>query len=195
MFEELLNEIGSYAVELIQKQIITPEPRYTKRKPEMLKARSPYNFSSYKNSPTSSPLYQSVSYEVRDEEIDIIMLDYGADYVFGGGSWPGGGRFSNGKGTGTSELLPQLEGWVKRKIGLSGAKARSMAFAVRKNLFKNGYKGFNLFNENFNEKINQKVEELLLDERFTDPLLREYLGDVFDRLNIFGQETYDIALS
>ena len=178
MEEELLNLIGEYLVKQVKELIKTPKPRYTKRG-NMLKPNSPYNFSA------TGRLYNSVSYIIRDGEIDILMEDYGADYVFGDGSWPRGVKKSNG------EFLKSLEDWVKAKIGLSGAKAKSMAWVVRRNLFKSGYKGYNLFTEEFQDETNKYVEGLLSQPQYQEAVL----GNIFDRINLFGNEQYNIALS
>jgi hypothetical protein len=178
MEEELLNLIGEYLVDSIKKQIKTPEARFTKRG-NMPKNPSRYNFNA------TGSLYNSVSYVLRDGEIDILMNDYGIDYVFGEGSWPKGARKSGG------EFIRSLETWVRAKIGLSGAEAKSMAYAVRKNLFKAGYKGYNLFTEEFQENTGRYVDRLLDQPQYQEAVL----GDIFDRINIFGIQTYNIALS
>jgi len=173
MEEELLNAIGEYLVKQIKEQIKTPETRKTKRG-NMTKPHSPYNFYA------TGRLYNSVSYIIRDGEIDILMEDYGIDYVFGEGSWPKGTIKSGG------EFLRSLETWVKAKIGLQGAEAKSMAYAVRKNLFKSGYKGYNLFTDKFQTETGKYVETLLEQPQYQEALL----GNIFDRINIFGNETY-----
>lgn len=178
MEEELLNLIGEYLVDSIKKQIKTPEPRFTKRG-NMPKNPSRYNFYS------TGRLYNSVSYVIRDGEIDILMNDYGIDFVFGEGSWPKGLKKSGG------EFIRSLETWVRAKIGLSGAEAKSMAYAVRKNLFKAGYKGYNLFTEEFQENTGKYVDRLLEQPQYQEAVL----GDIFDRINIFGTQTYNIAIS
>jgi hypothetical protein len=155
----------------------------------MLKPRSPYNFKA------TGSLYNSVSYIIRDGEIDILMNDYGVDFVFGEGSWPGGGAYypdtrAKGSKGGTSQLITELEKWVKAKIGLSGAKAKGMAFAVRKNLFKAGYAGYNLFTNDFQEETSKYIETLLEQPQYQELVL----GNIFDRINIFGNEQYNIAL-
>jgi hypothetical protein len=178
MEEELLNLIGEYLVDSIKKQIKTPEARFTKRG-NMPKNPSRYNFYA------TGSLYNSVSYVLRDGEIDILMNDYGIDYVFGEGSWPKGTKKSGG------EFIRSLETWVRAKIGLSGAEAKSMAYAVRKNLFKSGYKGYNLFTEEFQENTGKYVDRLLDQPQYQEAVL----GNIFDRINIFGIQTYNIAIS
>lgn len=155
----------------------------------MTKRSSPYNFYA------TGRLYNSVSYVLRDGEIDILMEDYGADNVFGEGSFPGGGAYypdtrKKGSKGNTSQLITELEKWVKAKIGLQGAKAKGMAFAVRKNLFKAGYAGYNLFTDDFQEKTGKYVESLLEQPQYQELVL----GDIFDRINIFGTQQYNIAL-
>ena len=177
MEEELLNLIGEYLVKQIKETIKTPKPRFTKRG-NMTKPSSPYNFNA------TGRLYNSVSYIIRDGEIDILMEDYGANYVFGDGSWPKGVKKSGG------EFLKSLETWVKAKIGLSGAKAKSMAWVVRRNLFKAGYKGYNLFTNEFQNETGKYVSQLLEDPKYQELAL----GDIFDRINIFGNQQYNIAI-
>jgi hypothetical protein len=188
MEEELLNLIGEYLVKQVKELILTPKPRFTKRG-SMTKPSSPYNFNA------SGRLYNSVSYVLRDGEIDILMEDYGVDFVFGEGSFPGGGAYypdirAKGSKGGTSKLITELEKWVKAKIGLQGAKAKGMAFAVRKNLFKAGYKGYNLFTNEFQEDTGKYVSQLLEDPKYQELAL----GDIFDRINIFGNQQYNIAI-
>ena len=177
MEEELLNLIGEYLVKQIKETIKTPKPRFTKRG-NMTKPSSPYNFNA------TGRLYNSVSYIIRDGEIDILMEDYGANYVFGDGSWPKGVKKSGG------EFLKSLETWVKAKIGLSGAKAKIMAWVVRRNLFKAGYKGYNLFTNEFQNETGKYVSQLLEDPKYQELAL----GDIFDRINIFGNQQYNIAI-
>ena len=188
MEEELLNLIGEYLVKQVKELIKTPKPRYTKRG-NMLKPNSPYNFSA------TGRLYNSVSYIIRDGEIDILMEDYGVDFVFGEGSFPGGGAFypdrrNKSQKQSTSKLITELEKWVKAKIGLQGAKAKSMAFAVRKNLFKAGYKGYRIFTDEFQNETGDYVESLLGLPQYQELVL----GDIFDRINIFGIQQYNIGL-
>lgn len=177
MEEELLNDVGKYLVEQIKKLILTPKPRYTKRG-NMPKNPARYNFNA------TGRLYNSVSYVIRDKEIDILMEDYGIDFVFGEGSWPKGNKKSGG------EFLRSLETWVRAKIGLQGAQAKSMAYAVRRNLFKAGYKGYNIFTEEFQNETSRYVADLLERPQYQEALL----GDIFDRINIFGIQTYNLAL-
>ncbi len=143
----------------------------------MPKPRSPYNFSS---NGKSGSLYNSVSYVIRDGEIDILMNDYGIDFVFGEGSKPK-----------RQPPVEPIERWVKAKIKLQGAAARSMAFAVAKNLSKVGYKGYRIFTDEFQEETGKYVESLLEQPQYQEAVL----GDIFDRINIFGTQQYNIALS
>ena len=189
MEEELLNLIGEYLVKQVKELIKTPKPRFTKRG-NMTKPNSPYNFYA------TGRLYNSVSYVLRDGEIDILMEDYGVDFVFGEGSFPGGGAYypdrrAKGSKGGTSKLITELEKWVKAKIGLQGAKAKGMAFAVRKNLFKAGYKGYRIFTDEFQTETGKYVETLLEQPQYQELVL----GDIFDRINIFGTTQYNIGLS
>jgi hypothetical protein len=125
------------------------------------------------------------------------MEDYGVDYVFGRGSYPGGGAYYPDTRTargGTSALIDSLTKWAIAKFNMPIAQAKGMAFAVRKNLFKSGYAGYNLFQEEFETNIFKYVETLLEEPQYQDALLREQLGNVFDRINLLGKETYEISL-
>lgn len=171
MEEELLNEIGKYLVKQIKELIKTPKPRYTKVG-NMLKAHSPYNFNA------SGKLYNSVSYVIRDNEIDILMEDYGKDFVFGEGSKPK-----------SPPPIAPIEKWVRDKIHLQGAQARSMAFAVSKKLSQVGYKGYRIFSNDFQEETGKFVSQLLEQPEYQELAL----GDIFDRINLFGNQEYKLA--
>lgn len=179
MEEELLNEIGRYLVKEIKELILTPKPRFTKIG-EMRKPHSPYDFSSNKR---SGRLYNSVSYVIRDGEIDILMEDYGVDFVFGEGSKP-------------KKPLPkrvvegQLTNWVRTKMNVPSAQAKSVAYAVSKNLSKVGYKGYRIFNNEFQENTTQYVDKLLEQPQYQEAAL----GNILDRINIFGTQQYKLAI-
>lgn len=173
MEEELLNLIGEYLVKQVKELIKTPKPRKTKIG-EMTKPSSPYNFSA------TGRLYNSVSYIIRDGEIDILMEDYGVDFVFGEGSKPS-----------KRPPIAPIEKWVRAKIGLSGADAKSMAFAVATNLKKVGYKGYRIFTDEFQTETGKYVEGLLSQPQYQELVL----GDIFDRINLFGTQQYNLALS
>lgn len=189
MEEEFLNDIGRFLVEQIRKEIETKRPRYS-LKPRQLKGQY--------NAKASGRLYDSVAYKVRDGEIDIIMEDYGADYLFGRGSWPGGGKYypdnrpsgSRGK---TSALITELTKWAQVKLNLSPAKAKSMAFATRKNLFKSGYAPIPLFDDNFQNNLYQYANGLLENPQYAEAVANGLLDGIFDRINLFGSETYNIT--
>lgn len=172
MEEELLNLIGEYLVKQVKELILTPKPRYTKIG-NMLKPRSPYNFKA------TGSLYNSVSYIIRDGEIDILMEDYGVDFVFGEGSKPS-----------KRPPIAPIEKWVKAKIGLSGAAAKNMAFAVATNLSQVGYKGYRIFTDEFQTETGKYVETLLEQPQYQELVL----GDIFDRINIFGTQQYNLTL-
>jgi hypothetical protein len=181
MEEQFLNDIGEFLVEQIRKEILTPRDRFS------LSPRSPKG--KY-NANATGTLYKSVEYVVRDGEIDIIMEDYGAEYLFGKGSWPSpvGAR---GK---TSALITSLTKWAQKKPGLMLplAEARSMAFAVRKNLFKSGYAPIPLFDTDFQDAITDKATSLLANPEYAEALANGLLDNIFDRINLFGKETYNI---
>jgi hypothetical protein len=172
MEEELLNLIGEYLVKQVKELILTPKPRYTKIG-NMLKPTSPYNFKA------TGSLYNSVSYVLRDGEIDILMEDYGVDFVFGEGSKPS-----------KRPPIAPIEKWVRAKIGLQGAAAKSMAFAVATKLKQVGYKGYKIFTDDFQEETGRYVGTLLEQPQYQELVL----GDIFDRINIFGTQQYNIAL-
>jgi len=195
MLDELLNDIGKFLVYKIKQEIKTPRPRFTnpraKINPRRMKRGSPYNFYA------TGKLWNSVEYRVDNGEIYILMEDYGVDYVFGSGSYPGGGAYYPDTRTArasTSALIDSLTKWAIAKFNMPIAQAKGMAFAVRKNLFKSGYAGYNLFQEEFETNIFNYVETLLEQPQYQDALLREQLGNIFDRINLLGTETYEISL-
>lgn len=179
MEDELLNLIGEYLVKQVKELILTPKPRYTKIG-SMPKAHSPYNFSS--NGKNGS-LYNSVSYVIRDGEIDILMNDYGVDFVFGEGSKP-------------KKPLPkrvvegELTSWVITKMRKPSKEAKSIAYAISRNLSKVGYKGYRIFNNEFQDETGKYVSQLLEDPKYQEIAL----GDIFDRINIFGNQQYNLAI-
>jgi hypothetical protein len=189
MEEEFLNDIGRFLVEQIQQEIVRKRPRF---------ALSPKTPKGNYNANASGKLYASVAYKVRDGEIDIIMEDYGADYLFGRGSWPGGGKYypdkrpAQSRGA-TSGLITELTKWAQVKLGLPPAKAKSMAFATRKNLFKSGYSPIPLFDQQFQEAIYDRANELLQNPEYAQALANGLLDNIFDRINLFGKETYEIT--
>ena len=170
--DEFLDLVGKYLVKEIKEKILTPTARFTKTGAPKKPPR--YNFNA------SGSLYKSVEYQIVDGEIIILMNDYGVDFVFGGGSKP----------KKPAPIAP-IEKWVKAKIGLQGAAAKSMAFAVSKNLSNVGYKGIPLLTENLQQDTFQYVNKLLEQPRFQDLVL----DDIFDRVNIFGTTQYNIAIS
>ena len=197
--EELLNELAKFMVAYIKVEMAVPRARYTKRG-EMYKGN--YNFVATKK------LQQSVSYVIMDEEIIIVMEDYGVEYVFSdlaeaqtggeGGSFPGGGKFypdRRKKGTKAkfSPLIEALTKWAQAKFQIPPSKAKGVAFAVRKSLFKAGYKGLPLFTSDVNEAINKKVEELLQQDKYSDIIIEDVLDKV-ENLRVFGKETFNIAI-
>jgi len=184
MLEQILNDIGAEMVKLVKEEILTPRPRFTK-KGNMVKRGSPYNFSSNQR---YGNLYNSVSYEVKDDEIYLLMADYGADYVFGDGSKPGKKFISK------YIVETKLEPWVRTKLRKSSPESKSIAYAIATNLTKVGYAGYKIFQEEFQEKVYRYVDTLLEKPEYQDQILREKLGDIFDKINLLGQETFNIAI-
>lgn len=184
MLEQVLNEIGEEMVRLVKELILTPKPRFTKVG-EMPKRPPKYNFSSNQK---NGNLYNSVSYEVVDDEIYILMADYGADYVFGDGSRPGKKFVSK------YIIDNKLEPWVKTKLGIASPESKGVAYAIAKNLTKVGYAGYKITDQKFQENVYEFVDQLLNKPEYQDEILREQLGDVFNRFNLLGQETFNIAI-
>jgi hypothetical protein len=200
--EELLNELGRFIVAYIKVEMAIPRNRFTK-KGDMPKSPSRYNFIG------TGQLQRSVSYTILDDELVILMEDYGVEYVFSdlaeaqtggeGGSWPGGGKYypdKRKKGTKGkfSPLIEALTKWAQSKLNLPQAEAKGMAFAVRKNLFKAGYKGLPLFTEDFNRAINEEIDRLLAQDKFSDIVIDEVLEKV-ETLRVFGNQTFNLAIS
>lgn len=193
MLDDFLKDLGVIMVDLVKTEIITPRPRFSKS-PRQMKRNSPYDFKA------TGRGYDSVSYEVIDDQVFVLMEDYMVDYVFGDGSFPGGGKYypdtrprgSKGK---KSALIDALTKWAMAKLNLPETQAKGMAFAVRKNLFKAGYAGYNYQTDNFNQTISQEIETLLQSPRYVDSILDTSIQDIVDRINTLGQQTYNIALS
>ena len=163
--EELLNLLAQYIEQRLKREMGIPRARFTKvgKVP-----KGNYNFVA------SGRLRDSVKAFVEGEDIVVLMEDYGIDYVFSdlaadrwgispadAGSFPGGGRYypdtRQTRGT-YSALIASLEKWVRDKIKLQGAEAKSMAFAIRKNLFKAGYKGLPLITDVVETDILKGIE-------------------------------------
>lgn len=195
MLENFLNDVGKFMVEKIREEILIKRDRYTKM-PRRTKSRSTtwkgrniaipgrYNFSS--NFQEGS-LYKSVSYTIQDGEIYVLMNDYGVDYVFGTGSKPR-------KPLPRAVVEGQLKLWVINKMKVPAAEAKSVAYAVSKNLSKAGYAGYALFQEDFMNDTYDYVNDLMDRPEYLDAYIREELGDIFDRINLIGRETYSIAI-
>lgn len=193
---ELYNAIGQMLVNRVKSDMLIPRMRYTKR-PRMAKAV-------VYNTKASGDLYNSVRYDVRvDEdgkfEIDLLMLDYGVDYVYGGGSLPGGGLYARddrpkeAKAT-RSPLIEALTRWASNKLGLGEKRARGMAFAVRKNLFKYGYGGIELLTPQLQKDITDRSLELIAKAPFDALPIDEELRSLFDRVSTFGNNTYSLFI-
>ena len=197
--EELLNEVGSIIVELIRKAMAQPRPRFSKRG-EIPKGT--YNFVG------TGRLQKSVDYKILDDDIVIIMEDYGVEYVFSdlaqaqtggeGGSFPGEGKYypdkrKKGQRAKFSPLIAALTEWAKKKRQLPEAEAKNMAFAVRTKLFKAGYKGLPLFTEQLLNEINTSVERLLQQDRFAEMAAEDILEKV-ENLRVFGIQTYNLTI-
>lgn len=175
MEEELLNKIGEFIVELIRDEMTIPKARFTK---DGAPKRPPRY-----NTIGTGALYDSVSYQIRDGEIDIVMNDYGVDYVFGGGSKPSSPPRS-------TQAINSLRKWAEAKLNIPPAKSKSVAFAIGKRLNKVGYKGIPLFTDKNEDAIRGYVSRLLEDPKYQEVLV----GEIFDRINVFGSTTYNIAI-
>jgi len=192
----LFNEIGEMLVRAIRAEMLVPRMRFTKR-PRMAKAKQ-------YNTKASGALRNSVSYQLNllddDQiEIDILMLDYGVDNVYGDGSFPGGGNWA--KDTRPKEaraersaLIEALTKWAGDKLGLTGAKAKSMAFAVRKNLFKYGYGGIELYNPTLQKQVVDRALQLLERAPFDALPVEDEVKTLFDKINTFGNRTYTLTI-
>jgi hypothetical protein len=193
---DLYNRIGELLVRKVKAEMLIPRMRYSKR-PRMAKAIQ-------YNTRASGDLYRSVRYELRlDEEdqiqIDLLMLDYGVDNVYGDGSFPGSGNWAKDTRpkearASRSALIEALTKWASAKLGLGGAQARSMAFAVRKNLFKYGYGGIELLTPALQSEITNRSLELINRAPFDALPVGEELRSLFDRVNTFGNKTYSLFI-
>ena len=175
MEEEFLKLVGEFLVEQIQDEILKPRARFTKTGAPKIPPR--YNMNA------TGRLYDSVQYVIRDGEIDILMNDYGVDYVFGEGSKPSYPPSSR-------KAIASLQEWAIKKLRIPPAKAKGVAFAIGKKLNKVGYAGIPLFTDDFQNKTRQYVDKLLDDPKYQEMVFE----DIFDRINLFGENTYNIAI-
>jgi hypothetical protein len=186
MLDDFLNDLGKFMVFLVRQEIKTPQQRFTKS-PRMMKRNSPYNFYA------TGKGWRSVSYEVADDELYILMEDYMVNYVFGDGSKPRTPPRSR-------EAIASLEKWIKAK-GIVPRdkrgrfmKVKSMAFAIGKNLAKVGYAGYNYQTDEYERDILKQVEILLSQPKYADLVGNEQLEQIIDRINTLGRQTYNIAI-
>jgi hypothetical protein len=195
MEEQFLNELGEFLVGLIRLEIDDPNRNRYSKSPRLPKSPPRYKVNA------TGALKNSVSYVVRDNEIDILMNDYGVNNVFNptesGGSFPGGGRYypdlrSRGQKQSRSALITALIPWAQAKFGVSPAKAKGIAFAVRKNLFKSGYGGVPLFTEDFQTKVENQIDRLLDDPNYLEGLSNDFVDGLIDRINLFGKSDYNL---
>lgn len=190
MEEQFLNDIGKFLVGLVRAEIDRNDRARFSKSPRLPKNPAQYRVNA------SGRLKESVGYRVEGGDIFIVMNDYGVNNVFQidseAGSFPGGGRFATGRGTGRSLLIPALTQWAKAKFNKSEKEARSMAFAVRKNLFKSGYGGVPLVDENFQNLTLREINNLLERDEYREALSNEFLDGLLDRITILGISSADI---
>lgn len=193
---QLYNKIGEMLVDKVKSDMLLPRMRYTNR-PRMAKALQ-------YNTKASGNLYNSVRYEVRVDDdglmvIDLLMLDYGIEYVYGGGSFPGGGLYAKDKRTQEaklekSPLIEALTKWASAKLGKNIKDARNMAFAVRKNLFKYGYGGIELYTPTLQKEVVDRALQLINQAPFEALPVDDELKSLFDKINTYGNKTYSIVI-
>lgn len=165
-----------------------------------MKRGSPYNFYATGN------LWRSVEARADADmgEILILMEDYGVNNVFNpdpdlGGSWPGGGAFypdrrpKNQKQK-FSNLIEELTKWAKAKFNMDETRAKGMAFAVRKNLFKAGFAGMPLFTEDLLNDVRNHADKLLEKPEYAEDILPDEIQKAIDGIFALGNQTYDISI-
>lgn len=192
-------ELGDFLVYKVRQEIKTPRMRYSKS-PRRMKRGSPYNMYATGN------LWRSVEAKTNAElgEILILMEDYGVDFVFNpdpemGGSWPGGGRYypdtrKKDQRKASSPLIQNLIKWAQAKFNLDPVKAKGMAFAVRKNLFKSGFAGVDLFTPELLTEVRNYADKLLLKPEYSEEILPDDIQAAIDSINLLGQQTYQISI-
>jgi len=190
MEEQFLNDLGKFLVVLVRAEIDRNDRARFSKSPRIPKNPAQYRVNA------SGKLKDSVGYKVENGEILIVMNDYGVNNVFQidseAGSFPGGGRYATGRGTGKSLLIPALTQWAKAKFKKSEKESRSIAFAVRKNLFKSGYGGVPLVDENFQNLTLTEINNLLDKDEYREALSNEFLDGLLDRITILGKSSYGI---
>jgi hypothetical protein len=195
MEEQFLNDIGKFLVGLVRYEITRPDRNRFSKSPRLPKTPRQYKVDATGN------LKNSVSYRIQDNNIFILMNDYGVENVFQidseAGSFPGGGRYypdtrPPSSRLSRSQLIDSLTIWAQKKLGKSSKEAKSMAFAVRKNLFKAGYGGVPLVDEVFQTATLQEINNLLERDEYREGLSNEFLDGLLDRITIIGDSSYNI---
>jgi hypothetical protein len=199
IIDAFYEELGAYLVYRVRQEIKTPRSRYSKS-PRRMKRGSPYNFYATGN------LWRSVEARADADmgEILILMEDYGVNNVFNpdpdlGGSWPGGGAFypdrrpKNQKQK-FSNLIEELTKWAKAKFNMDETRAKGMAFAVRKNLFKAGFAGMPLFTEDLLNDVRNHADKLLEKPEYAEDILPDEIQKAIDGIFALGNQTYDISI-
>jgi len=200
VIDDFYKELGGYLVFRIRQEIKTPQPRYSKS-PRMMKRGSPYNMYA------SGNLWRSVEARTNAEigEILILMEDYGVNNVLNpdpelGGSFPGGGQWA-GRDTRPksqrakkSPLIEALTKWAQNKFGMDEARAKNMAFAVRKNLFRRGFAGVPLFTEELIADVRKQADLLLEYPQYQEAILPDEIQTAIDGIFALGKTDYNISI-
>lgn len=199
IIDAFYEELGTYLVYRVRQEIKTPRSRFSKS-PRSMKRGSPYNFYA------TGSLWRSV--EARADvdlgEILLLMNDYGVNNVFNpdpelGGSFPGGGAFypdirPKEQKQQFSNLIAELTKWAKAKFNMDEVKAKGMAFAVRKNLFKAGYAGMPLFTEDLLNDVRTYADKLLEKPDYAEEILPDEIKRAIDGIFALGNQTYQISI-
>ena len=93
-----------------------------------------------------------------------------------------------------SNLIAELTKWAKAKFNMDEVKAKGMAFAVRKNLFKAGFAGMPLFTEDLLNDVRTHADKLLEKPEYAEEILPDEIQKAIDGIFALGKQTYDISI-
>ena len=192
MIENLLNEVGVELEKWVKDRIRTKKfERFNKIGGTIPPSpRKIYG---------SGNLERSVEVRIDDDEILILMADYGADILFGEGrrAQP---EFKSGGKIDIVGIPPvnKIRDWMKTVPsfqGLSQKKMEGISFGIAINIAKRGFSALDLFTEdNFEnetfELFEESVERILQKEQYQD--LGLDIDDIIDRIVLLSNNSLEI---
>lgn len=136
----------------------------------------------------SGNLERSVEVVIEDDEILILMNDYGADILFGEG------RRAGAKQPPTEPIRSWMK-TIPAFRGLTTKKMESIAFGIAVNISKRGYSALDLFTEqNFENEtfqlFEEQVDRILQKEEYQE--LGLDIDEVIDKIVLLSNNSMEI---